>query len=411
MRNDGHANIYERLATDENHRTEALADLLERLLSKDHKENTTRFRDFVSRVLLGKPTDEGRKIRFLETLRDIPSDALSIKTQHRTPQGIPDIVVFNGDHPILVVEVKVDAPIRHGQLEDYGVFLKSKAAHGNPTALVLLTSVTQPPEGFTDPEYDKRYSVSLRSVAFWNKVSGWFQQIQHEENGVDEPLNTLAREFNEFLKEVNMPTLDDFVIAQDYFARSRGALIQAVKKMQAASRFPNQWKSSRLGYRPFGISVWHSPMDEEKRNVQYGICFNPLDEGDEHLHGIQRYENDALKEPKPIEDGFYAYVTVNGSPDECQKIPVYSDNQWHEKNPVLVEKQLLVDSRGWYYYRGSAWAGYAKIRPIKEFLDDDGHVGNGLQEWTQGVLEDACQLWQVLFGGNSLLVNPSEPRR
>ena len=54
----GHAlimsNIYSRLVTDEDHQTEALVDLLERVL-----ENSAElFRDFVAQVLLGNATDE-----------------------------------------------------------------------------------------------------------------------------------------------------------------------------------------------------------------------------------------------------------------------------------------------------------------------------------------------------------------
>ena len=85
-------------------------------------------------------------------LSDVPLDALSIETQYRIPQGrIPDIVVFNGNRPICVVEVKVDAEIRDRQLEDDGAFLEAKA-NGKPTALVLLTHITRPPGEFTDPD-------------------------------------------------------------------------------------------------------------------------------------------------------------------------------------------------------------------------------------------------------------------
>ena len=88
-------NLYKRLVKNETDWTEALVDLLERLLSKG------RFREFFSEVQLANPTDEGEKRRFLDML-DNSLDALSIETQYRIPQGrIPDIVVFNGGCPDL----------------------------------------------------------------------------------------------------------------------------------------------------------------------------------------------------------------------------------------------------------------------------------------------------------------------
>ena len=105
-------NLYVRLVKlvpkPEDFRTEALTDLLERLLREDCEKSTERFREFVSKVLLANPTDKDLKECFLDMLKDVPLDALSIKTQYRIPQGrIPDIVIFNGNRPICVVEVKV----------------------------------------------------------------------------------------------------------------------------------------------------------------------------------------------------------------------------------------------------------------------------------------------------------------
>ncbi len=176
-------NLYARLVKlvkkVEDFRTEALADLLERLLSKDREKNTTRFQEFVSEVLLAEPTDEARKACFLNMLDNSLAD-LSIETQHRIPQGrIPDIVVFNGDRPIFIVEVKIGAKIGGGQLEDSGAFLEAEA-DGNPTALVLLTHSTPAPDEFTDPACND-YHVSLRSVASWNNTAAWFENFPMKE--------------------------------------------------------------------------------------------------------------------------------------------------------------------------------------------------------------------------------------
>ena len=65
-------NLYARLAKKENAGTEALVDLLERILKKDREAKIPRFRDFISEVLLNKPTAEEEKTSFLKTLANIP---------------------------------------------------------------------------------------------------------------------------------------------------------------------------------------------------------------------------------------------------------------------------------------------------------------------------------------------------
>ncbi len=260
-------NLYRRLVKYENGRTEALADLLERLLSKDREKNTTRFQEFVSEVLLAEPTDEARKACLLDMLDNSLAD-LSIETQHRILQGrIPDIVVFNRDRPIFIVEVKIGAKIGGGQLEDSGAFLE---ADGNPTALVLLTHSTPAPDEFTDPACND-YHVSLRSVASWNNTAAWFEKLSHEGNGVDEPLKDRTREFSEFLKEYNMPTLDDFAIARLYLADSHDALTGAVESMGDGYKFPNGWgewrnrnaDDSGIEHKPVGLCKWYKYDQDE----------------------------------------------------------------------------------------------------------------------------------------------------
>lgn len=396
-------NLYARLVKkDENPRTEALVDLLERILEKDQEAETARFGHFISEILLNQPTNEEEKVSFLETLENMPLNALSIKTQYRTPTGvIPDIVVFNGDRPICAIEVKINAPIGEGQLVSYDTFLQY-AAEGNPTALVLLTQGTQPPEGFTNLA-DEAYHTSLRSVASWNRVAKWFEELSQEDD-VDEPLKTLAHEFGEFLKEDTMPTLDDVASARLYLARSHWALIEAVKNMADGYQLPDSWSAGdgrRITFGQIGISGWLSPRDNNSdiRWLDYGLCFNPVDENDKYLHGYQRYENDAghALTPVQIEDGLYAFVRVIGPSNECRKIPGYSNNQWYEHDLVPAQNGPYPDSREWYYYCDIHRGGYAKIHPIQELLDDDSRLCDRLQEWTHQRLTEAIRLWNVLF--------------
>ena len=140
--------LYSRLVSGEDQRTEALADLLERVLADDRERGTPRFGDFVSRVLLADATDEPAKADLLGRIND-PAVVLSVATQHRIVDGsIPYMVIFDGSDPLCVVEVKIGAPRGEDQLEGYGRWLAERA--NRKPALVLLTHVTSAPPGFTD---------------------------------------------------------------------------------------------------------------------------------------------------------------------------------------------------------------------------------------------------------------------
>ena len=148
-------NLYSRLVSGEDQRTEALTDRLERILTEDRKKGTRRFGCFVSRVLLADATDEPAKADLLRRINNLEV-GLSVVTQHRIGDGsIPDMVIFDGSDPLCVVEVKIDAPRGENQLEGYGRWLakranQARANHRYKPALVLLTHVTSAPAGFTD---------------------------------------------------------------------------------------------------------------------------------------------------------------------------------------------------------------------------------------------------------------------
>ena len=395
------SNLYSRLVTDENHQTEALVDLLERVL----ENSVEQFRDFVAQVLLGDATDEEKKNNFVEQLNN-SRDPVSIETQFGTPQGIPDIIVLKGGHPICIVEVKVNAPISVPQLRNYGEFLHNRElTHGRPTALVLLSHVTSLPEGFTDRECDD-YGVSLRGATYWYMVAKWFRNLHQVENSVGEPLKSLVREFSNFLEEdMPMPTLDDFAIARHYFKGSHTALSTAVEVMRSeAVVLTPTWTLSNLRFEPVGIYRWRYPPGRDTHWITFGLCFAPVDERDDCLQDFLRYEGDALNNPQPIRDGFYAFVTVAGPSEECQQIPGYSESQWYvlgqENNLVPAAEPLPVDSAGWYHFRrhDNPHTYYARICPVHELLDNENRVGDSLRKWTHGAMEQTVQLWRALFG-------------
>ncbi len=105
-------NLYSRLVSGEDQRTEALADLLERVLADDRERDTPRFGDFVSRVLLADATDKPAKAALLRRIND-PAVVLSVATQHRIVGGsIPDMVIFDGSDPLCVVLPATDGRMR-----------------------------------------------------------------------------------------------------------------------------------------------------------------------------------------------------------------------------------------------------------------------------------------------------------
>ena len=399
------SNLYARLVKGEDDRTEALADLLERVLSRDRERNTARFMEFVSGALLARATDEAEKSHLLQAISGSPA-GLSIATQYRIPEGtIPDMVIFNGREPVCAVEVKIDAALQEGQLEGYGAWLKGQAGDGYGRALVLLTQFTEAPDDFRDGGTE-RYGVALRSVAFWQDVADWFAALGRGDDGVDEPLRTLAREFAEFLKEEAMPMLDDVAVARNYLAHSQRKLKQAVENMQGGYEFPSHWsKGHGLGVGAVGIWKYHYPeQDHNTRWVYCGLCFKPADENDATLHGYARYGNANGGQPKPrtIRDGYYAFVCIDATSHDCRRIPGFDENGWFDRGAGgLVESAdpLSVDSTGWYHYfsEEAGRGGYARIRPLQDLLDEDGRIGNDLGKWTEGALSKTVRLWEALF--------------
>ena len=80
------SNLYARLAKSEDERTEALADLLERVLACDRGGGTERFAEFVSGVLLARVLDGCGKTALANLLGGSPA-TVSVVTQYRIDDG------------------------------------------------------------------------------------------------------------------------------------------------------------------------------------------------------------------------------------------------------------------------------------------------------------------------------------
>ncbi len=394
-------NLYARLVMGEDDRTEALADLLERLLADDRQQAARRFADFISAILLGGATDLSAKEAFLRLVNGTPN-SISVTTQLQIADGtIPDLVILSGSDPICVVEVKIDASIGERQLEGYGTWLNDQAGDRYEPALVLLTESTDAPGEFRGPG-ERGYGVGLRSVAYWHDVADWFGILGRAEDSVGEPLSTLAHEFSEFLREGAMATLDDAAMARLYLAESKRKVTEAVGSMQVGYPFPDHWAAGRGVYEQ-AVGIWKYHYPEEDRNTRFlycGLCFNPADKNDGALHGYTRYENDSADDPTPvvIGDGLYAFVCIDTPAEDCAYIPGFANSRWFERRGgVLVPSEAgpSLDTTGWWHYSSGAGgrSGYARIRALQDLLDDDGRMGARLKEWTHGALSYAVQFW------------------
>ena len=402
-------NLYARLVTGENARTEALADLLERILAHDRETGSSRwFARFVDQVLLTHATGEQERDDFVQRLNE-PSAALSVETQYRIDdRTVPDMVIFDGNDPICVVEVKIDAPIAEGQLERYGRWLAEKAARADGRyrpALVLLTAGTPAPSGFIDHGWASFGVELLRGVASWNKAAEWFAELGRRGDGVNEPLKSLAKEFGEFLKEdAMMPTLDDVLIARQYLAGSEQRLKRAVENMQAGFPCPEGWSRGHLLTKWFGFSIAFSPQMDEDRAITFGLDFKSVDE-DAYLYRYTRY-NQSVGDPEVIGDGFYAFVSISAPREKCRHVPGFTKNHWwyerrQDGNLVKADNRPAADSRGWWRWFDEEhdYAWYARISPLQDLLDDDGRLGRDLQDWTHKALEKTKELWNALSLG------------
>lgn len=398
------SNIYRRLISKEDHWTDAFVDLLERVRDVDvcayRGEETSKIEDLLYNVLLSYATCDDLKEAFRN---EYQLNQLSFETRYNTGNGEPDIVVFAEDRPVCVIEVKINAPHQHQQLQRYGRWLAEIADDCYTPALVLLTQYTEPPEGFADPRCDE-FGVQLRSVARWKDIADWLGELSQE--GACEPLKSLAGELAEFLQEqeVEMATLDDVVAARLYLAGPRDRLRNTVSQMLDGFEFPNGWQ--------VGKSVKSEPVGlykEIKNNSDPNVCLyaglglKPSHENDQAIGGFTHYENSKLARPNAVRigDRVYSFVYIWTADMQCAHIPGFTRCCWYERRDgalVRANVQLDVNSEGWWHYcfPDESYGGYARICALHELIEDDGRIAGRLTCWTHEALNQALTLWSAV---------------
>ena len=244
-----------------------------------------------------------------------------------------------------------------------------------------------PALGFTDRGRRSFGVASQRRVAVEHDGGMVRAGLGLEEDGVNEPLKSLAKEFGEFLREDTMPTLDDAATARQYLAESQRKLTQTVHDMQAGFGFPKHWHPGKgLAMEAVGIWKYQYPEEDHYANYVYcGLAFKPEDEKDGALRAFARYENESVGDPSRVDigDGFYAFACIYAMATECRRVPGFAVNRWYERQDgklVAVDDGRAVDSTGWWHFSdgGTGRARYARIRPLQDLLDDDGRLGRRL---------------------------------
>jgi hypothetical protein len=293
----------ERRSQLENFLTEALADVLIRTQDSryghDHEE-------FVLDVLLNSCQNE-RKTQLAAALRTAKQSKW--KTQYpikigRSYRFLDMVLLDSGERPLIIVENKIYAALMTGepdadvdnesdggsesgsepeledQLQKYGRWLSD---WNSGAALVLLTYATPPPTGFV--EGDKKYSIDLRSVCWWQNVRNWLKR-----RAKPDIASTLSRELADFLDTNHMNEIDseDLKTLSAYLTEGPDVLTKMKQAMSAAheravnllpgvyeqrGRWPTTSDTQGLA-----LSDWayYFKQKELRWFIQWGVCAEPF---------------------------------------------------------------------------------------------------------------------------------------
>ncbi|MBX3399052.1 MAG: PD-(D/E)XK nuclease family protein [Gemmataceae bacterium] len=175
-------NVFHRLhkwaaRQDENFLTESLALVIEQLLVLA-PESGTRLVSKLTGGLIALPAED--------------ASAIEIHTQIETDQGRPDLEIRSPNR-LAWIEVKVESPLRTGQLEGYRVALRESGIANN--RLLLLT----------------RYPVELKAddakpdqAIRWFEIADWIDEELHHAIPVDQVAGFLLEQLFDFLEARNM---------------------------------------------------------------------------------------------------------------------------------------------------------------------------------------------------------------
>src|SRR6185312_11616388 len=159
------------------------------------------------------------------------------------PEGRPDIVLQAKDDYVLLIENKLESPLRPNQLQDYGKWLSKRSTDG---ALVFLTHVTPPPPNFGD-ERAAEFSVKWQRTSYWHQVADWFSKAGAGQRSAT--WTHLAKQLCDFLKENQMSeepaSFGDLDAARKFMIHNDRVQVTFARIAAAVDRLPFVVKQRR----------------------------------------------------------------------------------------------------------------------------------------------------------------------
>ncbi|MGA2984645.1 MAG: hypothetical protein ABSG32_12585 [Terriglobia bacterium] len=227
---------------DENFTTKAFAHLLRHLLMNESKA-AANFLKKLTGGWLRLDEDACRVVR--------------VSTQVRTPDGQPDIEITSS-REMVIVEVKVDAPVRPGQIRNYRKILKDSVYDRDRTRLVLLTRFDSRLRPRDKPDF----------AVYWYKVADWLSEA---DKGLKEKTSKyLCQQFLGFMRGRGL-TMDhvgkEFVPGIQAISNFRAMLEHALGELDLRKLRRSAWVGAvgchfHIGRRFFWVGIGFSEPSE-----------------------------------------------------------------------------------------------------------------------------------------------------
>ncbi|MFQ5784295.1 MAG: hypothetical protein ACE5H8_05660 [Alphaproteobacteria bacterium] len=270
------------------------------------------------------------------------------------------------------------------QLQPYGKWLCVEG--GRDAGLVLLTHLTDPPQGF--PKNDE-YGVAVRAVARWSGVYKWLQEggkcLWKE---VSPSADALLDEFVEFLKEKDMTGEDprgaDFAAARLYL--EGGAHARITKAMNIVRE---RAKKSMLS----GWTGWPEkppPLDSQQQEGEiYDWAKNSC--GNDIGWGVWfvREDNEWFSQRTSYREGAFIYVGVtlyqNYRRQALSKASEIKTEEWG-KDWCFPQSEEEASAQ---------YAGIVKLRSLDDVLRDGRGFTEAFWSWLEPSIKQALDIIEM----------------
>lgn len=359
----------------ENFLTQALADLLNRMIGYSREAHDR----FIREVLLSETSKPAEASLFgvMELIKGsnlewVPQITASEPTLCRI-----DLVLLCDRKPVVVVENKLGSGYTDNQLSNYCDWIKQIG--GAHHAVVLLTRWTPPPDDFLD-DTNESYRNSFRAVCWWGGVYRWLMKEfpLHLSPGVSNSSHEcaffLAREFCQFLEEElnvnNSLSGDDFKCLEKSL-RPLQVAQSLVKEIKLPNDVNNYFQEPRI-------------YKNERSSVFLGCAYQKN----------KKMEKDwwvgwGLILEKDFWEGYFLDV------DQPTAIIIIGAEAGRTPLPI---RHLSVEesSRNWQFVWDDEdrldWDYAIKKISVDELLKSDPHFEREYRKWTNEGLKEAAEM-------------------